>query len=113
MLEQFLNPSEPISLSVSEGEKKYLSHRVTIELNEFNIMCEAFDCVDHNKLWEILKDMLEYQTTLSVSWKTCMQVKQQQLELDTEQWTSSEWRKEYVKAVYCHPTYLTYMPSTS
>ena len=43
-----------------KDKKKYLSHRVTIELNEFNIMSEAFDCVDHNKLWEILKDMLEY-----------------------------------------------------
>ena len=76
-------------------------------------MSEAFDCVDHNKLWEILKDMLEYQTTLPVSWKTYMQVKQQQLELDTEQWSGSEWRKEYMKALYCHPAYLTYMQSTS
>ena len=37
-----------------------------------------------------------------------MQVKKQQLELDTEQWTGSRSEKEYIKAVYCHPVYLTY-----
>ena len=42
-----------------------------------------------------------------------MQVKKQQLGLDTEQWTGSKLWKEYVKAVYCHPTYLTYVQSTS
>ena len=42
-----------------------------------------------------------------------MQVKKQQLELDMEKWTGSKWEKEYVKAVYCHPAYLTYMQGTS
>ena len=42
-----------------------------------------------------------------------MQVKKQQLELDMEQQTGSKMGKEYVKAVYCHPAYLTYMQSTS
>ena len=42
-----------------------------------------------------------------------MQVKKQQLELDMEQQTGSKLRKEYVKAVYCHPAYLTYTQSTS
>ena len=42
-----------------------------------------------------------------------MQVKKQQLELDIEQQTGSKSGMEYVKAVYCHPTYLTYMQSTS
>ena len=42
-----------------------------------------------------------------------MQVKKQHLELDMEQQTGSKSGKEYVKAVYCHPTYLTYMQSTS
>ena len=42
-----------------------------------------------------------------------MQVKKQQLELDMEQQTGSKLGKEYVKAVYCHPAYLTYMQSTS
>ena len=46
---------------------------------------------------------------------TCMQVKKQQLEPDVEQWTGSKLGKEYIKAVYCHPaylTYITYMQST-
>ena len=42
-----------------------------------------------------------------------MQVKKQQLELDMEQWTGSKLGKEYIKAVYCHPAYLTYIQSTS
>ena len=42
-----------------------------------------------------------------------MQVKNQQLESDMEQPTGSKLRKEYTKAVYCHPAYLTYMQSTS
>ena len=42
-----------------------------------------------------------------------MQVKKQQLELDMEQQTGSKSGKEYVKAVYCHPVYLTYIQSTS
>ena len=42
-----------------------------------------------------------------------MQVKKQQIELDMEQWTGSKLRKEYVKAVYCHPAYLTPMQSMS
>ena len=42
-----------------------------------------------------------------------MQVKKQKLELDMEQQTGSKSEKEYVKAVYCHPAYLTYMQSTS
>ena len=42
-----------------------------------------------------------------------MQNKKQQLETDMEQLTGSKLGKEYVKAVYCHPAYLTYMQSTS
>ena len=51
----------------------------------------------------------EYQTTLPASWQTCMQVKKQQLEPDMEQQTGSKLGKEYIKAVYCHLAYLTYM----
>ena len=42
-----------------------------------------------------------------------MQVRKQQLELDMEQQTGSKYEKDYIKAVYCHPAYLTYMQSTS
>ena len=64
------------------------------------------NCEKFLKLWE-------YQTTLTTSWETCKQVKKQQLEPNMEQQTGSKLGKEYVKAVYCHPTYLTYMQSTS
>ena len=55
----------------------------------------------------------EYQTTWPASWETYMQVKKQQLELDMEQQTGSKLGKEYIKAVYYHPAYLTFMQSTS
>ena len=55
----------------------------------------------------------EYQTTLPASCKTCMHVKKQHLELGMEQLTGSKLEKEYVKAVYCHPAYLTSMQSMS
>ena len=42
-----------------------------------------------------------------------MQVRKQQLEQDMQQWTGSKWGKEYIRAVYCHPAYLTYMQNTS
>ena len=47
----------------------------------------------------------EYQTTWPASWKICMQVKKQELELDMEQQNGSKLGKEYIKAVYCHPAY--------
>ena len=50
---------------------------------------KAFDCVDHNKLWKILKGG-EYQATWPASWEICMQVRKQQLELDMEQQTGSK-----------------------
>ena len=71
---------------------------------------KAFDCVDHNKLWKILKEM-GIQATWPASWEICMQVKKQQIELDMEQQTGSKLGKEYIKAVYCHPAYLTWLPS--
>jgi len=73
---------------------------------------KAFDCVDHNKLWKILKEMgiPDHLTWLLRNlYAGC---RKQQLELDMEQQTGSKSRKKYVKAVYCHPAYLTSMQST-
>ena len=50
---------------------------------------KAFDCVDHNKLWEILEEM-GIPDHLPASWEICMQVRKQQLELDMEQQTGSK-----------------------
>ena len=60
---------------------------------------EAFDCVDHNKLWKILQEW-EYQTNWPASWEICMQVKKQQLELDMEQQAGSKSGKEYIKVIF-------------
>ena len=63
--------------------------------------------------WKILHDM-GMPDTLPVSWETCMQIKKQQSGLDIDnEWTGSKLGKEYVKAVYCNPAYLTCMQSTS
>ena len=71
---------------------------------------KAFDCVDHKKLWKILKEM-GIPDHLTYLLRNCMQVRK--LELDMEQQTGSKQGKEYVKAVYCHPAYLTSMQTTS
>ena len=67
--------------------------------------------MDHNKLWKILQEM-GMADHLPASWEICMWVIKQQLELDMEQGTCYKLGKEYVKAVYCHPVYLTYIQST-
>ena len=73
---------------------------------------KALDCVDHNKLWKIFKEM-GIPVYLICLLRNCMWVKEKQLEPDMEQQTGSKLGKEYIKAVYCHPAYLTYMQSTS
>ena len=55
----------------------------------------------------------EYQTTWPASWEICTQVRKQQLEEDMEHHSGSKLGKEYIKAVYCHPAYLTSVQSTS
>ena len=63
---------------------------------------KAFDSVDHNKLWKILKEM-GIPNHVTCPWETGMHIRKQQLELDREQQTGSKLRKEYIKAVNCHP----------
>ena len=72
---------------------------------------KAFDCVDHIKLWKILKEM-EIPGHLTCLLRN-LYAGQEKTELDMEQHTGSKSGKEYLKALYCHPAYLTYMQSTS
>ena len=72
---------------------------------------KAFVCITKNS--EKFLKRWEYQTTLPASWETFLQVKKQLLQPYMEQLTGSKLGKEYDKAAYCHPTYLTYMQSTS
>ena len=92
-----------------------LSHAI-VEL--FNIVCAQFITTNYGNCGNLLNcgkflKRWEYETTWPASWEICMQVKKQQLELDMEQQTGSKSGKEYIKAVYCHRAYLTYMQSTS
>ena len=62
--------------------------------------------------WGKFLQRWEYQTNLSATWETCMQVKNQQ----NRTWDNKlvlNWKKKYIKAVYCHPACLTYMQSKS
>ena len=78
-----------IKLPTSAGSwKKQESSRKTIYFCLIDY-AKAFDCVDHNKLWKILKEM-EYQSTWPASLETYMQVRKHQLELDMEQQTGSK-----------------------
>ena len=73
---------------------------------------KVFDCVDHNKLWKILKEMgiPDHLTCLLGNLYAGQEATVRTGHGKTD-WLQQE--KEYVKAVYCHPAYLTYMQSTS
>ena len=101
-----------IKLPTSVGSPKKQEEFQKIIYFCFIDYAKAFDCVDQNKLWNILNE-IGIPGHLTCLWETCMQVKKQQLELDMEQQTGSKPGKEYIKAVYCHPAYLTYMQNTS
>ena len=68
---------------------------------------KAFEFVDHNKLWKILKEM-GIPNHLTVLLRN-LYASQEETELDMEQQTGSKSGKVYIKAVHCHPSYLTYM----
>ena len=73
---------------------------------------KAFDCVDYNKLWKILNEM-EIPDHFTCLLKNLYAGQEATVELDIEQWTGSKLGKEYVKAIYCHPAYLTSIQSSS
>ena len=97
----------PISVGSSKKQESFRK----------NICCcfidypKAFDSVDHHKLWKILKEMGMPDHLTYLLRNLCIQVKKQKVEPDMEQQTGSKSGKEYVKAVYCHPAYLTYVQS--
>ena len=94
-----------------------LDHRKSKRVPEkhlllFYWLCQSLWLCGSQQTGKFLKRW-EYRTTWSASWEIWMQVKKQQSELDMKQQTGSKLWKEYIKAVYCHPVYLTYMQSTS
>ena len=95
-----------IKLPTSTGSSKKQEHSrktSTYALLTMPKPLTVWITINCGKLWK----RWEYQTTLPASWEICMQVKKQRLELDMKQQTGSKLGKEYVKAVYCHPVYLT------
>ena len=86
VLEKAEEPEIKLPKSAGSSKKQESSRNIYFYFIDYT---KSFDCVDHNKLWKILKEM-EYQTTWPASWETCMQVMKQQLELDMEQQTCSK-----------------------
>ena len=100
-----------IKLLTSAGSsKKQESSRKNIYFC-FIDYAKAFDCVDHNKLWKILKEM-GIRDHLTCLLRNLYAGQEATLRTGhrTTDWFQKE--KEYVKAVYCHPAYLTYMQIT-
>ena len=123
-LQQYVNhelPDVQAGFQKDSGTRDQIAniHWIIKKANEFQrkiYFCfidyaKAFHCVDHNKLWKILKDMgiPDHLTCLLRN----LYAGQEVTELDMEQQTSSKLGKEYIKAVYCHSVYFTYMQSTS
>ena len=104
-LEKGEEPEIKLPTSVGSLKKQESSRKTS---HSALLTAKSFDYVDNNKLWKILKEM-GISATWPASWEICMQIRKQQLEPDMEQQTGSKLGKDYVKAVYCHPDYLTYM----
>ena len=78
----------------------------------FTAYAKAFDCMDHNKLWKFLQEM-RIPDHLTCLLRNLYVGQEATVRTDMEQRTGSKLGKEYVKTVYCHHAYLTYMQSTS
>ena len=97
------NPSSSSKKQESSGKT---SISALLTMSKPLTMWITTNCV---KFWKIC----EYQTTWPAFWEICREVKKKQLELYMKQQTGAKSEKEYGKAVYCHPAYLTYMQSIS
>ena len=93
-----------IKLPTSAGSLKKQENTRKTSTSALLITPKPLMCVDHNKLWKILKGM-EIPDHLICLLRN-LYIKKQKLELDMEQQSGSKLGKEYVKAVYCHPDYL-------
>ena len=85
VLEKAEEPEIKLPTSAGSSKKQEFQKNIYFCFIDY---AKAFDCVDHNKLWKILKEM-GIPDTWPASWETYMQVRRQQLELDMEQQTGS------------------------
>ena len=110
VLENAEEPEIKLPTSAGSSKKQESSRKISISvLLTMPKPLTVWITINCGKFWK----RWEYQTTWPTSWETCIQIRKQQLELDMEQQTSSKQEEEYVKAVYCHRAYLTYMQRTS
>ena len=109
VLEKAEEPEIKLPISVGSSKKQESSRKTCFCFIDY---AKAFDCVDHNKLWKILKEkgIPDHLTRLLRNLYAG-----QEATVRTGHGTTDWFQtgKEYVKAVYCHPAYLTYMQSTS
>ena len=85
-LEKAEQPEIKLPTSIGSSKKQEFQKNIYLCFIDY---AKAFDCVDHNKLWKILKET-EIPDPLPASWEICMQIRKQQLELDMEQQTGSK-----------------------
>ena len=95
-------PTSPGSSKKQENSRKIFTSALLTMPKPLTVWITT-NCVKFFKRWE-------YQTTWPASWGICMQVRKATV---GTRWTGSKLGKEYVKAIYCHPAYLTYMQSIS
>ena len=123
-LQQYMNwelPDSQAGFRKGRGTRNQIANihwiiEKTREFQEHIYLCfidyaKAIDCVDHNKLWKILRDGNIRSPYLPPAKPVCRS--RSKLQPDMEQRTSSKLGKEYIKAEYCHHAYLTYMQRTS
>ena len=99
-----------IKLPTSIGSQKKI-REFQKNIYFFTDYTKAFDCVDHNRLWKILQKM-GIPDHLTCLLRYLYAGQEATVRTKHETVTGSKLGKEYVKAVYCHPAYLTHMPST-
>ena len=109
-LEKADKPEIKLPTSSGSSEKQQSSRKTSTSAFDY---AKGFDCVDHNKLWKIVQEMgiPDYLTRLLRNLYAG-----QEATVRTGHGTTTDWfqiGKKYVKAVYCHRAYLTYMQSTS
>ena len=110
VLEKVEEPEIKLPTSTGSWKKQESSRKISISaLLTMPQPLNVWNTKNCGKFWK----RWEYQTTWPASWEICMKIKKQQLEPNMEQQTGSKLGKEYVKAVYCHPGYLTSLQSTS
>ena len=107
-LEKAEEPEIKLPTSVGSLKKQEFQKNIYFCFIDYT---KASDCLDHNKLWKILQEMgiPDHLTCLLIN----LHADQEAVRTRHGTQTGSKSGKEYIKAVYCHPAYLTYMQSTS